>query len=283
VFVAGTARSGTTWLSELINHRNEYRYVFEPFDHRKVPRVAPLGGRRYLRPDDDDPAAFAVAEHVLTGRIRHPWTERFNRRLVADRRLVKDVRANLFLGWMRARFPGMPIVLMLRHPFAVALSYEKQGWRGSVETLLAQDRLVEDHLGPLADTIAGARDAFERALCIWCVETLVPLRQLRPGDAHVVFYESLVESPEVEVPRLLAFLGRPFDPSVLDAVSRPSLTARRGSAVATGGNRTGGWREKMGGERLERAREIVRRFGLDGLYTEDGRPDPEALATLSEE
>ena len=32
VFLAGTARSGTTWLSELINHRNDYRYIFERVD-----------------------------------------------------------------------------------------------------------------------------------------------------------------------------------------------------------------------------------------------------------
>ncbi len=280
VFLAGTARSGTTWLSELVNHRNEYRYVFEPFDHRKVPQVAALGGRRYLRPDDDAPEAMSVAELVLSGRIRHPWTERFNRRLVADRRLVKDVRANLFLKWMHVRFPGMPIILLLRHPFAVALSYENQGWRGAVDTLLAQEDLMEDYLGPYAEQAAGARDAFERALFIWCVETLVPLRQFREGEIHVAFYEKLVRSPEVELPLLFSFLGRPYDPSVLAVVRRPSLTARRSRAAGSGSGPRSGWKEGMSGERLERAREVVRLFGLDGLYTDDGIPVPGAIAAL---
>ena len=30
VFLAGSGRSGTTWLSEVINYKGGYRYVFEP-------------------------------------------------------------------------------------------------------------------------------------------------------------------------------------------------------------------------------------------------------------
>ena len=52
VLLAGTGRSGTTWVSEIINHRNEYRYVFEPFNHQKLRIAQPFGPKRYLRPDD---------------------------------------------------------------------------------------------------------------------------------------------------------------------------------------------------------------------------------------
>jgi hypothetical protein len=36
IFLAGTGRSGTTWLSNIINYKNEYRYMFEPFQSKKV-------------------------------------------------------------------------------------------------------------------------------------------------------------------------------------------------------------------------------------------------------
>lgn len=280
IFLAGTARSGTTWVSELINHRNQYRYIFEPFYARKIPRLAAFGGRRYLRPTDDDPELLALAEHVLSGRIRHPWTERFNHRLVADRRLIKDIRANLFLKWLHRHFPGMPIVLVLRHPFAVALSYEKHGWRGSVESLLAQPALLEDHLQSYVEVIAEARDAFERAVCIWCVETLVPLKQFRPGELHITVYEQLLHDPEVEVARLFAFLGMTYDETALRVVRRPSLTSRRDSAIATGQDPAQSWKHRVTGERLERASEIVRRFGLDRLYSGTAAPSGAVLHSL---
>ena len=31
VLIAGSGRSGTTWLSEILNYNNDYRSIFEPF------------------------------------------------------------------------------------------------------------------------------------------------------------------------------------------------------------------------------------------------------------
>lgn len=282
-FLAGTARSGTTWVSELINHDNDYRFIFEPFDARKIPQVAPLGGRKYVRPADDSPELRAVAEYVLSGRIRHRWTERFNHRLMADRRLIKDVRANLFLPWLRQQFPGLRIVLVVRDPYATASSYEKQGWRGAIEPLLAQPSLVTDFLAPHRDAMADAEDAFERAVFIWCIETLVPLSQLGPEDVHLVFYEHLVRDTESELKRLFGFLGRQYRPSVLASAGRPSSTTRRDSRVA-GGATVSAYRDSDRVERRrERVREITRLFGVDRLYPEPGLPDAAAVAALRRE
>jgi hypothetical protein len=174
----------------------------------------------------------------------------------------------------------MPMVLVLRHPCAVAHSYVKHGWHATTDTLLAQPALLEDFLEPHREAIAGAADAFERALFIWSIETLVPLRQFRPDELHVVFYEQLVDEPETEIPRLFAFLKKPYDASALASVTRPSRTSRRDSAVATGENVTRSWLAKIDAARVRRAREIVTRFGLDGLYSETGRPNPAALRAL---
>lgn len=279
VFLAGTARSGTTWVSELINVRNEYRYIFEPFKPGKVPEMSAFGSRRYLRPEEDDPELLALAEKVVSGRVRHPWTERFNRRFIADRRIVKDIQANLFLRWLHDRFPGMPMILVLRHPCAVAHSYAKHGWPGSVDALLAQPSLVEDYLQPHVEAIAAAKDSFERALFIWCIETLVPLKQFGPGRLHVVFYERLAEDPG-EIERMFRFLGKPWDPSVLAAATRPSRTSRRDSAIASGGNPATSWVGKVDESRVRRAREIVGMFGLDGLYGDSAMPDSRALDAI---
>ncbi|MDP8949818.1 MAG: hypothetical protein M3N00_06185, partial [Actinomycetota bacterium] len=108
VFLAGSGRSGTTWISDVINYRNGYRFVFEPFHPGKVRVCKNFGRKQYLRPDDRREEYLGAAREVLTGRIRSPWTDRFNRKFVARRRLIKDIRANLLLGWMRENFPGMP-------------------------------------------------------------------------------------------------------------------------------------------------------------------------------
>ena len=36
ILIAGTGRSGTTWLSDTINYKNQFRYIFEPLHSNKV-------------------------------------------------------------------------------------------------------------------------------------------------------------------------------------------------------------------------------------------------------
>src|SRR5580704_5098197 len=120
--VSGMGRSGTTWLAELLNYRNDQRLLFEPFDHQRVALAVNFTDHQYLRADDADPRYLAPARAIVTGLLRDPFVDQHNRRLVCGRRIIKEVRANLILKWLHTQFPGMPIVLIVRHPFAVAVS-----------------------------------------------------------------------------------------------------------------------------------------------------------------
>jgi hypothetical protein len=275
IFLAGSGRSGTTWIADIINYRNEYRHISEPFHRKNVPMARDFGYRQYIRPDDRDPRYLDPAGRILSGRIRNLWTDKYNRKLVAGRRFVKEVRANLFLKWLRVNFPEMPIVLLLRHPCAVAASRMKLDWEGGADLrgFLAQPALMEDHLEPFHSEMAAARDPFERMILFWCAENYVPLRQLSPGDAHVACYEHFVLRPEAEVRDLFAYIGKPFEPEALNGVGKPSMATRKDSAILAGGSVLDGWRRTISDEQVARAVEILGRFGLDRLYG----PGPEPL------
>jgi len=281
IFLAGTGRSGGTWLSEIINQHNDYRILFEPFHPRRVPWMRPFGERKYMRPEAEDPAFHELARSIVTGRVRHPWTERFNRRFVAHQRLIKEDFANLMLKWLQVNFPGMPLILLLRHPCAVGLSFVTHDYRGAVLPLLEQKTLVEDFLHPYADAIRQARDTFERTVFLWCVETLVPLSQFRPGEIHVVFFENLVRDPESEIARLFSYLGKSTDHLDLAKVKTPSLTARRASsAVWTGADPADSWRDRVSDEQRHRALEILTLFGLDCIYSAAPMPRVEGVREI---
>lgn len=281
IFLAGTGRSGGTWLSDIINQHNEYRFIFEPFHPKRAPWMKPFGERRYMRPEDNDPEFLALAQSIVEGRIRHAWTERFNRRLVAHARLIKEDYANLMMKWLRVNFPGMPLILLLRHPCAVAASFVAHNYKGAVMPLLDQEKLVEDFLHLYLDDIRQAKDTFERTIFLWCVETLVPLRQCRPEEMHVVFFENLVQQPEAEIGRLFSYLGKSMDNLDLEKLKIPSLTARRASsAVWTGANRTDGWKKSVSDEQRRRALEILKLFGLDGVYSDASMPRVEGALEI---
>ncbi len=278
VFLAGSGRSGTTWVSGMINHRNGYRFVFEPFHPGKVRMLRHFRRKQYLRPDDRREEYLGPARTILTGELRNPWADRFNRRFVARRRLIKDIRANLLLGWMRENFPGMPIVLLLRHPCAVAASRLALGWRDNLSETMEQNELVEDFLGPVEAEIRAARDDFESHVFSWCIDNYVPLRQFGPGEIHLAFYENFVVHPEDEVRRLFDFLGEDFDGRVYRALRRPSPLSRK-----EGSPSVDAWHRRVTDHQLERAVEVLGLFGLDRVYGAKAMPDPSGALALMDE
>ncbi len=278
VLLVGSVRSGTTWLQEVINCRNEYRVLFEPFAAHRVGFCSHLGESKYLRPDEDDDEFLELVRRILSGRVRQRWIDHQNRKWLCRRRLVKTIRAHLFLKWLHVRFPRIPIVFLMRHPCATVVSQRQKGWwrYNPKQELLSQPALVDDFLAPVRDEMARAEDPFDRAVFQWCVENVVPLRQFREGDIHLAFYEHFCEDPEPEITSLFKFLGTEVDDRVFRALRRPSFVSGHHSAVVLGRSLTEAWRRRVSPEQTRRAVEILRLFGLDRIYDDSPMPNPDA-------
>ena len=151
---------------------------------------------------------------------------------MARRRLIKDIRANLLLGWMRANFPGMPIVLLSDTPAPSSPPASRSVGRITFDETMAQEDLVEDFLLPMEAEIRAARDDFERHLFLWCIDNYVPLQQFARGEIHLTFYESLLTNPEDELQSLFGFLGEDLDDRVYDRLGRPSPLSQEGCSLA---------------------------------------------------
>jgi hypothetical protein len=282
-FIAGRGRSGTTWVTEVINYANDYRIIFEPFHPQKVPMSKHFGPRKYLRTTSSDPRYLEPVEAVLRGHLRSSWTDSRYGNLINRRRLIKSVRANLFLGWLHTHYPEVPIVLVLRHPYAVITSAMRRGWQPVLPTLMAQQALVEDHLGPFLDAIARARGAFEEHLVAWAIEHYVIFRQFAPGKIHLTFYENLVTNLESEIRRLFAFLGQDYRTQALQVADRPSSTTdgHRAAGIVGQHGLLEGWRDAVSVEQARRGFEVLRLFGLDRLYGSDSiLPNSSAIPNL---
>lgn len=273
IFLAGTGRSGTTWVSDIINYRHEYRYIFEPFFPDRVDLCRNVKPIQYLRPDDRDPYYLEAATVILSGKIKNQWTDQYHRSFISGKRLVKDIRANLLLKWIHTNFPEIPIVLLLRHPCAVAKSQLRgKHWDADLDLFLSQEDLMEDFLAPFAHHLEGAQSDFERHVFRWCIQNYVPLKQFKQGEIHLAFYENFCETPEQEIDRLFAFLGRGYDDAVFSKLQKPSPVTRQDSAVVSGSSLIDSWREQISAEQIERAVEILSLFGLDRIYSHDSMP-----------
>jgi sulfotransferase family protein len=260
--VVSTGRSGSTWVAELVNHRNEYRLVFEPFRPERVRKARALGRGYYIDPSDQTHPQAAKIDSLLAGRVRGWWTDHQNHRRIARRRIVKDVRITNLLPWIRVRHPALRIVYVVRDPVAVARSWIELGWDDDLEALLTQDQLLArfaDVRGVI-DSIAAGGDPLERNVVRWCLENAIPLREAGDLDIHLVIYEHLRDHPEVELERLFTYLGMAA-PATESVARKPSETADfpRLRPVT------------FGDAERARARELVGLFGLHALAPVDAR------------
>jgi hypothetical protein len=255
--------------------------MFEPFNPYRVAACKNFRYRQYIRPENDDPNFVEPAKAIVSGRINDAWIDQFNRNMFPNKRLIKEIRANLFLGWLKARFPELRLVLVLRHPCSDALSRTLLGWRIDLDELWAQTDLMADFLAPFAQVMQAAEDDFERHVVLWCIENYVAFGQLSIDDCCIVYYERLCGQPQAETERLFRFLDKPLDTGVFSRLRQPPQLVREDSAIARGGDPIEGWRNHVSLERARRAMNIVHQFGLDAVYGLDSSmPNGEGAARL---
>lgn len=268
VLIAGSGRSGSTWLAELLNVRGDHRVIWEPLNEEQVPLARVIGARRYLRASDDAPAERAAFARILTGRTGGAWIDTFNRPGVYRRRLVKIIRGNLMLGWVRATFPHVPIVFLMRHPGAVIASWARQGWRQSLsaEPMLAQPALVEAH--GLHAWCSRPRDAMADMLLAWCIENAVPLHEVGLGGMCIVRYEDLKADPAGQLQRICDWIGRPLDPRMLARIDQPSALTGEHSPLTRGEDPATAWQRELDAHTCRLIDEHLARFGLGAYYSE---------------
>ena len=274
ILVAGTARSGTTWLGDLIASQIPCRILFEPFNPNLVPEYRGFRYFQYMRSGSENPEFRTFARMVFTGEIRNRWVDRQNERIVSEYRLIKEIRVNLALKWLHDNFPEIPIIFLLRHPCAVVSSRMELGWAtdSDIQPFLSQTDLMADYLCDYREFIRNAKTDEEKHAIIWSISNLVPLKQFQPGELKIIYYEHLCTQPELELPEIFTSIGQRYDATAMDKINRPSQTTREGSAVVNGKDQISYWTQRLTPLQIDNILRVVEKFGLGDLYNDSLLP-----------
>lgn len=122
--IAGSNRSGTTWLQHIVTKQFGYRVLYEPLH----PRVSGTRAyvRLYLDRNDAHPELYSYVCRVVQGHITNRWMLQGGRssRLFFYRNrwwvkpvAMKLIRGNLMLEWLVKNFTCR-IIYIIRHPCA---------------------------------------------------------------------------------------------------------------------------------------------------------------------
>ncbi len=186
--------------------------------------------------------------------------------------MISESRLNLWLGWLRLRFAGLPIVLVLRHPCAVVSSRLLLEKETRLPSLLDNEEFVERYLQPFAHTIESARSQLEKHALMWAIEHYVPLQECPADELHVVQYERFLVEPEAVLEQLTSALG-------LERRPETGLWRRR---IHEHARVVDGWRKHLSADDARRILEIVEAFGLTMYSRRDGEVQPGVTAGRGE-
>ena len=282
MILAGMGRSGTTWAARLINYDQSYRILFEPFCPWVTREARRFEYMQYINPRCHNPILVNQAKKILSGRPRNYWVDGENEKIIYRRRIIKDIRANLMLGWLKKIMPQMPIVLMIRHPLAVTASWLHLGWgkelrgkRSEFSILTSQKALLNDF--PLISEvieIIDQKSLFEQILFQWCVFYYVPFRTLMKHDSFLLFYENLILEPEHELKRLFQYLRQPYNWQAIHKISRKSSSTNylKRDFNKDRTQLLSGWKARFSEAQIQRARTILAMFELEHVYDVNGYP-----------
>lgn len=294
VVVCGSPRSGTTWLAEILASDEHSSFSNEPLNLTNHPDAKRAGfeWRTYIGPEELRPREEEYLRAVLTGQIGmsprgvlwHILGVARTRRLI-----VKFVRANRMLGWMRRTFPVQAIVLVLRHPCAVVSSQVAMGERNDGPWKYAAPPdpeeiqtgysgwIPDDVLSTSGSVLREVRSREETLAAIWCLDQYLALRDSpgSKGDAGprvVTSYEEILRGGAPALERLVAKLGieLPDDPKRLfekkSRVQSPDLN------LDDAEEQVSKWKQRLTAAQIDGIMRVVDGFGLD-FYTDDLRLD----------
>lgn len=210
--IFSTARSGSTWVKEVIASQQNIKFVSEPLlmdslTKRQLGAVpswqltVPGGERERILRD--------YFQRQFDGRCGYGSpafkSEFFRKRY--DRVVLKLLRCQDMMNWCADTF-GVKVVYLLRHPLPVALSRkEYKRLPLFLESTEFRDRFLSDAQHAFAIEVAKSGTELEHKVLDWCLQNLAPLKHLDSSRWLTIHYEDIVMEPERQLEQLTSYLN----------------------------------------------------------------------------
>lgn len=201
IVIVGSARSGTSWFSELIALQHRYRMLFEP-EHEFKTKHGKLICDRYLTPETNTKTIERYIKRVFANRVDCDWIGQISNRkwkrhlwpFIPKKFIIKFVRCNLSAQYMAVHFK-IPVVFIVRNPYDVLASQQrvKFPWLYDLSWFESQDNLCDLLLSTYGFDLRKQQNLSDlEKLCIrWCIENSVPFLNGEEAAFEVYKYEDI--------------------------------------------------------------------------------------------
>lgn len=195
IFIVGLTRSGSTLLEQILASHSAIEGTME------LPEVLSLARRFGRKSRNGSEPAYPLGLQSMTEEKSRGLGEEYLSRTRIQRKSTRpyfiDKMPNNWanIGLIQLILPNAKIIDARRHPLACCFSNFKQ--------LFARGQ-------GYSYSLVDCGDYYRRY-----VELMAHFDAVLPGRVHRVIYEELVDDPEREIHRLLAYCGLSFEPQML--------------------------------------------------------------------
>lgn len=271
VLLLSLPRSGSSWVGEMLGYPRSALYLREPVTQAARRAGMQEGAVAYVDPAAPSPIHRLAAARAFHGVPRFrgntvPFPRRWGMRTRPRKRvIIKEVNplaAEWLIGTYRPR-----VILLTRHPAAVAASYHGLGWNGvrPRETFIRHERLRHDRLAPWAEELAGVEDFWEyEGLRQGALLYLADRATALASDVLWTSYERLCAHPRQEFRRLADFSGIHWGRSAEKHLAEKGQVSD-GRHFGTSRNTSSmpdRWKQRVADAELRRLRNAYWRFPL---------------------
>lgn len=297
IVIAGSPRSGTTWLLETLRMLPGYKAINEPLGEKEARHHNGFSWRTYLEPNATAPPQRTYIESILTGTLGNPSTWHFEARsrlgqlfehATREKLIVKFCRLNRMLHWFNNQFDVRGTIFLVRHPCAVISSMLRWGeWDEDClhgHTRRAQALHDESLPGALEEPFAPILNRIDTQVevlaTMWCLDHYVPLvhHAERTGTHPWLLapYERLVMHGVEELHRIAAALKEEVQEEMITTLTSPSSTVKD-SYTRDRAQQLSKWKRHLSTEQINQILRILEDVGLSSIWTDEVEPNYKRL------
>ena len=271
ILIASDPRSGSTWLSEILNTIPKSLVIDEPLHLEQSPELKNLKfyWRQHIPKGTDWEEARDYFRKLFSGKLINPYSSKgLFKTSAASQLIVKTIRAKLLLPWLCKAFDFKykPIVLV-RHPMAVIASLKNHHafdypFKPIDLTEITYSEVLNDH----QDFLESLRTNAEQQLAWWCISNKYLSDQTDP-QWLTVKYEDLITDYEGTLRRIFNTWDLDMPKTLLNKKDIPSASTEKKQIEKN--IQLLSWKEKLTKEEKLRYQQILDHFKINynTLYT----------------
>lgn len=210
VWLLSDGRSGSTWLSQLLNFNHRFHVEHEPIHCDFNPRLLD----QPLMPFPCDPTVeshyLPLFADMLAGRyVSHRFGEEGDCR--GGGLLIRDINGLLIAPRVMSVFPQLRPTILVRHPAEVAASkiaLAHWNWFGDIERYL-EDKAVRREMTGLHHLILAAKTPYRRHVIHWAASHRYFFSEVMPRSVPIIRYPGTREEICAGLEKVLSQFDQP--------------------------------------------------------------------------